>query len=150
VRLRFWELLTLQRLIELHRSIVANAEEATRTTREMFNTGQANRADVLLAEVRLNDTKIALLTVHNQYPALWQHLAALVGSPHLPPGPLTGQLDQGRAGAGLGQQSEPAACREPGAASGQGPRGPRPDHRPARAGTAHPKHPAPRGCRLQL
>jgi cobalt-zinc-cadmium efflux system outer membrane protein len=94
VRLRFWELLALQRMIELHQSMLANAEEALRTTREMLNTGQANRADVLLAEVRLNNAKIALLTVQNQYPALWQHLAALVGSPHLPPGPLTGQLDQ--------------------------------------------------------
>jgi cobalt-zinc-cadmium efflux system outer membrane protein len=94
VRLRFWELLALQRMIDLHRSTVANAEEALRTTREMFNTGQANRPDVLLAEVRLNDAKIALLTVQNQYPALWQHLAALIGSPQLPQGPLSGQLDQ--------------------------------------------------------
>jgi cobalt-zinc-cadmium efflux system outer membrane protein len=94
VRMRFWELLALQRTIELHQRMVANAEEALRTTREMFNTGQANRADVLLAENRVNDAKVALLTTQNQYPALWQHLAALIGSPHLPPGPLAGDLDQ--------------------------------------------------------
>jgi cobalt-zinc-cadmium efflux system outer membrane protein len=94
VRLRFWELLALQRTIELHQSMLANAEEALRTTREMLNTGQANRADVLLADVRLDDAKIALLTVRNRHPALWQHLAALVGSPHLPPGSLAGQLDE--------------------------------------------------------
>ncbi|MDB5309451.1 MAG: hypothetical protein JWO38_3653 [Gemmataceae bacterium] len=93
VRIRYWELLALQRTIELRRSMVENAEESLRTTREMFNTGQANRADVLLAEVRLNDAKIALLTVQNQYPALWQHLSALLGSPQLPPAPLQGQLD---------------------------------------------------------
>jgi cobalt-zinc-cadmium efflux system outer membrane protein len=94
VRMRFWELHALQLTIALHRRMVENAEEALRTTREMFNTGQANRADVLLAEVRLNDAQIALLTVQNQYPALWQHLASLVGSPHLPPGSVTGQFDQ--------------------------------------------------------
>jgi cobalt-zinc-cadmium efflux system outer membrane protein len=94
VRMRFWELLALQRRIELNRSMVTNTEEMLRTTREMLNTGQVNRADVLLAEVRLNDARIGLLTVQNQYPALWQHLAALVGSPHLPPAPLAGQLDQ--------------------------------------------------------
>jgi cobalt-zinc-cadmium efflux system outer membrane protein len=93
VRLRFWELLALQQTIELYQNLLANAEEALRTTGEMYNTGQANRADVLLAEVRLNDARIALLTVQNRYPALWQHLAALVGSPHLPTGPLAGQLD---------------------------------------------------------
>jgi cobalt-zinc-cadmium efflux system outer membrane protein len=95
VRMRFWELLALQRMIELHQRTVANAEEARRTTREMLNAGQATQADVLLAEVRLNNAKIALLTVQNQYPARWQHLAALVGSPYLPPAPLAGQLDQG-------------------------------------------------------
>jgi cobalt-zinc-cadmium efflux system outer membrane protein len=59
----------------------------------MFNTGQANRAEVLLAEVQANDAKIALLTVENRYPALWQHLSALLGAPELPPAPLQGQLD---------------------------------------------------------
>jgi cobalt-zinc-cadmium efflux system outer membrane protein len=94
VRLRFWELVALQATIELDQSLLANAEEALRTTREMFNTGQANRADVLLAEVRLDDARIALLTARNQYPAMWLHLAALVGAPQLPQGSLTGQLDQ--------------------------------------------------------
>src|SRR4029077_5216314 len=55
VRMRFYQLLALQRMIELHRSMVENAEESLRTTREMFNTGQANRAEVLLAEVKVND-----------------------------------------------------------------------------------------------
>jgi cobalt-zinc-cadmium efflux system outer membrane protein len=94
VRLRFWELLALRRTIELYQGMLANAEEALRTTREMLNSGQANRADVLQAEIRLNDAKVALLTVRNRYPALWQHLAALVGSPHLPPSPLGGELDR--------------------------------------------------------
>jgi cobalt-zinc-cadmium efflux system outer membrane protein len=94
VRMRFWELVALRLTVELYQGMVANAEEALRTTREMLNTGQANRADALLAEARLNEAKVALLTVQNQSPALWQHLAALVGAPHLPPGPLAGQLDQ--------------------------------------------------------
>jgi cobalt-zinc-cadmium efflux system outer membrane protein len=93
VRMRFYELLALQRMIDLHRSLLANAEESLRTYQEMFNTGQANRADVLLAEVALSDAQIALRTLENRYPALWQHLSALIGSPHLPPAPLQGQLE---------------------------------------------------------
>jgi cobalt-zinc-cadmium efflux system outer membrane protein len=93
VRMRFYELLALQRMIELHRTVLENAEEALRTTREMFNTGQANRADVLLAEVQANNAKIALLTLQNRHPALWQHLAALVGEPELPPAPLQDCLE---------------------------------------------------------
>jgi cobalt-zinc-cadmium efflux system outer membrane protein len=93
VRMRFYELLALQRMIELHRRMVENAEESLRTTREMFNTGQANRAEVLLSEVQVNDVKIALLTLQNRYPALWQNLSALLGSPQLPTAPLEGQLE---------------------------------------------------------
>jgi cobalt-zinc-cadmium efflux system outer membrane protein len=93
VRMRFYELLALQRMIDLHRNILENADESLRTTKEMFNTGQANRAEVLLAEVRVNDARIALRTVENRYPALWQHLTALLGTPDLPPAPLQGQLE---------------------------------------------------------
>jgi outer membrane protein, heavy metal efflux system len=93
VRMLFYELLALQRMIDLDRSILDNANEALRTTKEMFNTGQANRADVLLAEVQVSDAKIALRTLENRYPALWQHLIALVGVPDLPPAPLKGQLE---------------------------------------------------------
>jgi cobalt-zinc-cadmium efflux system outer membrane protein len=107
VRMRFWELLALDRTIDLDRGMVANAEEALRTSREMLNTGQANRADVMLAETRLSEAKIALLTNQNRYPALWQHLTALVGVPHLPPCPLAGQLDD----AGPPLDWDSALCR---------------------------------------
>jgi cobalt-zinc-cadmium efflux system outer membrane protein len=93
VRMLFYELLALQRMIDLDRRILDNANEALRTTKEMFNTGQANRADVLLAEVQVSDAKIALRTLENRYPALWQHLIALVGIPDLPPASLKGRLE---------------------------------------------------------
>jgi cobalt-zinc-cadmium efflux system outer membrane protein len=93
VRMRFYELLALQRMIDLHRNLLENANEALRTTKEMFNTGQANRAEVLQAEIQVNDARIALRTVENRFPALWQHLAALLGTPDLHPAPLRGQLE---------------------------------------------------------
>jgi cobalt-zinc-cadmium efflux system outer membrane protein len=93
VRMRFYELLALQRMIDLHRELLLNANESVRTTREMFNTGQANRAEVLQAEIQVDDARIALRTVENRYPALWQHLTALLGTPDLRPAPLRGQLE---------------------------------------------------------
>ena len=44
--MHYYELLALTRIIDLHRSMLANAEESLLTHKEMFNTGQANRADV--------------------------------------------------------------------------------------------------------
>jgi cobalt-zinc-cadmium efflux system outer membrane protein len=93
LRTRFYELLALQRVIDLNRSLVENAEEALRTSREMLNTGLANRADILMAEVRVGDARIGLRTAENRYPALWQHLAALLGKPDLPLAPLLGRLE---------------------------------------------------------
>jgi cobalt-zinc-cadmium efflux system outer membrane protein len=93
VRMHYYELLALQRMIDLHRDLLANAEELLHTHKEMFNNGQANRADVLLVEVQVNDARIALLTLENRYPALWQHLTAILASPELPPTPLAGQLE---------------------------------------------------------
>lgn len=93
VRMRFYDLLALQRMIELRRDLLANVEELLRTNEEMFNTGQANRAEVLSVKVQVNDARIALLTLENRYPALWQHLTAILASPQLPPMPLTGRLE---------------------------------------------------------
>jgi cobalt-zinc-cadmium efflux system outer membrane protein len=91
--MRFYELLALRRRIDLSRGLLENTEESLRTYKEMFNTGQANRADVLLAEIAVNDAKIALRTLDNRYPALWQHMTSLLGTPELPPAPLQGQLE---------------------------------------------------------
>jgi cobalt-zinc-cadmium efflux system outer membrane protein len=94
VRMHFYELLALQRTVDLNRGMLDNANESLRTYKEMFNTGQANRADLLLAEVAVNDAKIALRTLENRYPALWQHLTALIGTPDRQPAPLQGQLER--------------------------------------------------------
>ena len=51
-------------------------KESLLTHKEMFNTGQANRADVLLAQVAVNDAKIELRGMENRYTAHWQQLTA--------------------------------------------------------------------------
>lgn len=93
VRTRFYELLATQRMIDLRRELLANAEENLHTTREMFNTGLANEAEVLLAEVEVNRAQIALADQENSYIAIWQHLAAIVGWSDLAPVSLVGQLE---------------------------------------------------------
>ncbi len=93
VRLRYYELLAVQRMVELRRDLFRNAEESLRTYREMFNTGQANRPDVLLAEVEANRARIALRAEENRYWASWQELTAVLGLPTLPPTPLRGRLE---------------------------------------------------------
>jgi cobalt-zinc-cadmium efflux system outer membrane protein len=93
VRTRFFELLAIQRMIVLRKDLFKNAEENLRTTREMFNTGLANEAEVLLADNEVNRAKIDLATQENLYVAFWQHLIAVLGNPELAPNPVEGRLE---------------------------------------------------------
>lgn len=93
VRMRFYEVLADQRMVQLRRELLLNAEENLRTTREMFNTGLANESDVLLAEVEVNRAQIDLADEENSLVAAWQHLASVIGMPELQLAPLAGQLE---------------------------------------------------------
>jgi outer membrane protein, heavy metal efflux system len=149
VRMRFYELLALHRTIDLNRSILDNANESLRTYKEMFNSGQANRADVLLTEIAVNDARIALRTLENRYPALWKHMAALVGTPDSQPAPLQGRLE--RLGPPLDwDASLDRLLQESPELQAARPRRLRPDHLAAGKGGAHPEPPAPGSCRLQF
>lgn len=93
VRCRFFEVLAVERMVEVHREMLRNAEETLRTTREMLNTGQANRAEVLLAEIEQQRAEIALRARENRWRAAWEELVAVAGTPQLPTTPLIGQLE---------------------------------------------------------
>lgn len=93
VRTQFYQLLAVQRMIDLRKELLSNSEENLRTTREMFNTGLANEAEVLLAENEVNRAKIDLAAQKNMYAASWQHLVALLGKPDVPASQLQGQLE---------------------------------------------------------
>jgi cobalt-zinc-cadmium efflux system outer membrane protein len=93
VHLAYYDILADQRQIELRRELLKNAEEALKTHREMFNTGLASEADVLLQETQVSRASIALRAAENRYRADWQHLTAVLGCPQLPPTPLAGALE---------------------------------------------------------
>jgi outer membrane protein TolC len=51
VRIRFFEVLAAERLIDIHRELVRLNDDAVRTTEELENVGQANEPDLLQARV---------------------------------------------------------------------------------------------------
>ena len=51
VRIRFFEVLAAERLIDIHRELVRLNDDAVRTTEELVNVGQANEPDLLQARV---------------------------------------------------------------------------------------------------
>ena len=93
VRTRFYQLLAMQRLLEVRAGLLKVAEEAVTTTEELVNVGAANRPDLLQAEIEAQQEKIELENARALFQAAWEQLAALVGEPCLPLTRLQGDLE---------------------------------------------------------
>jgi cobalt-zinc-cadmium efflux system outer membrane protein len=94
VRLRYYDVLAAQHLIEIERELLGNHEELLRTLREMANVGQASRPEILQAQVALQRQRVALRAAENRLRKGWQGLVAMAGAPHLPPSGVAGDLER--------------------------------------------------------
>jgi cobalt-zinc-cadmium efflux system outer membrane protein len=94
VRTRYYEVLAAQRLLEVERELLANFEEMLRTTRELVNLGQANRPDLLQAQVAVQRQRVTVRATENRLRKSRVDLSAVVGAPQLPVGPLVDTLEQ--------------------------------------------------------
>ncbi len=92
VRLRFWDALKDQQLVEVRRDLLRIAEDALQTTEELVNVGQANRSDLLQAQIEVRRAQVELRNAEQRYQGNWAQLAAVVGRPDLGPTPLGGPL----------------------------------------------------------
>jgi cobalt-zinc-cadmium efflux system outer membrane protein len=93
VRLRFYQLLAMQRLLDVRADLLKVAQDAVTTTQELVNVGAANKADLLQAEIEAQQEQVALENARALLQAAWEQLAALVGDPCLPRGRLHGDLE---------------------------------------------------------
>jgi cobalt-zinc-cadmium efflux system outer membrane protein len=93
VRMRFYDVLVAQRVVELRGQLLRVTEDAQKTTEQLVNVGASNRADLLQAQVEARRARLDLRTAEQQLLARWTQLAALVGDPHLPPTSLAGPLE---------------------------------------------------------
>ena len=93
VRKAFYRTLATQRQVEVRQELLKNAEDALATTKALVNVGQANRPDLLQAEVQVSRIRAELSSAERRYEGHWQELVAYVGIPDLPQAPLSGQLE---------------------------------------------------------
>lgn len=92
VRTQFFRTLAAQRVVEIHRKLVANGEDNVETHREMLNLGQTTASAVLQAEVELRRDQLNLKDAENDLQQAWRTLVALVGCPQIAPTPLEDSL----------------------------------------------------------
>jgi cobalt-zinc-cadmium efflux system outer membrane protein len=93
VRAVFYRVLAAQRLLEVRENLAKLAADATETTHQLANVGQADRPDVLQAEVEQQQMSVSLRISQQNLRALWRMLAAVVGKPDLPQTRLEGDLE---------------------------------------------------------
>jgi cobalt-zinc-cadmium efflux system outer membrane protein len=90
VRVPFYLLLAMQRLLDVRTELLKVAEDAVKTTEELVNVGAANKPALLQARIEAWQERVALENARTLYEAAWRQLAAFVGSPCLPVGRLPG------------------------------------------------------------
>lgn len=93
VRLLYYETLGAARLVEVRRDLSRIARDAVGVSEELFNVGQADRPDVLEAEVEAQQAELDLQIAQNNRERVWRQLAAVVGTPELPVSPLAGDIE---------------------------------------------------------
>jgi cobalt-zinc-cadmium efflux system outer membrane protein len=93
VRVRFYQLLAMQRLLDVRAELAKLAADAVTTTDQLVNVGAANRADLLQARIEARQERVSLENARALYLAAWQQLAAFVGNPGMPAGRLRGDLE---------------------------------------------------------
>jgi cobalt-zinc-cadmium efflux system outer membrane protein len=93
VRLRFYQLLAMQRLIDVQADLLKVAEDAVTTTEELVNVGAANKPDLLQARIEARQERVALANARSLYESAWQQTAAFVGNPCLAVGRVQGDLE---------------------------------------------------------
>jgi cobalt-zinc-cadmium efflux system outer membrane protein len=92
VRVAFYNTLARQVRLDLRRQLRDNSDEAAKTVAELINVGQANRSDLLQAEVAQQRAKANLQMAESRYRGAWEELTAVVGMPDVAPTPLEGKL----------------------------------------------------------
>jgi cobalt-zinc-cadmium efflux system outer membrane protein len=93
VRSLFYQVLAAQRLVEVRENLAKLAEDTIQTSQQLANVGQADRPDILQAEVERQQAMVTLRVAEQELRAIWRVLVAVIGKPELPLTRLEGDLD---------------------------------------------------------
>ena len=83
VRTLFYHVLAAQRLVEVRQNLAKLAGDATQTSHQLRNVGQADQPDILQAEVEQQQANVSFQIAQQNRQAAWRMLAAVLGKPDL-------------------------------------------------------------------
>lgn len=93
VRIMFYQVLAGQKLVDVRQDLAKLAADATQTSHQLANVGQADRPDVLQAEVEQQQVEVNLRVAQQGLRSSWRTLGAVVGRPDLQQTRLEGDLE---------------------------------------------------------
>jgi len=88
VRTAFYELVLLQRRMELLNRILETNIRATKIAQRLFEVGENTKNDVLLLELEAEQTSTDIIAIEAMRLAKWRSMSRLVGQTELESGPL--------------------------------------------------------------
>ena len=94
VRMAFLRVLSAQELLDARRDLSKIAQDSADTQRRLMNTGQADEAEVLDAEVEAERMRIAARMQENTLREEWRSLSAVIGQPEMPMATVAGNLEK--------------------------------------------------------
>jgi cobalt-zinc-cadmium efflux system outer membrane protein len=97
VRIAYYNVLAQQRRQQIRKELERNSADVAKTLGELINVGQANRSDLLQAQIEFQRAKANFQRIESQLRGSWEELAAVVGNPDLQQASLAGELDFGDA-----------------------------------------------------
>lgn len=93
IRTLYYRALGEQRLIAVRKEMTDLAARTAQTRRELANLGQADRPDVLAAEVEEQRAALGVTLAENALDGTWREIAAMVGQPAPRPSALAGDFE---------------------------------------------------------
>ena len=93
VRIAFYRVLAAQELLEAQRDLALIAQDNAETEHRLSNTGQADKSEVLQAEIEARRGQMAVRVRENTLRQEWRGLAAVIGKPELALQVVEGNLE---------------------------------------------------------
>jgi cobalt-zinc-cadmium efflux system outer membrane protein len=95
VKMAFLRVLAAQEMLDARRDLAKIDQDNADTRRRLFNTGQADEAEVLDAEVMAERMRMATRMQENTLREEWRSLGAVIGQPEMPVATVVGDLEHG-------------------------------------------------------
>jgi cobalt-zinc-cadmium efflux system outer membrane protein len=93
VRVAYYNAMVQQQRLELQNRTFETSKGITKTVAELVNVGQANRADLLQAQIQLQRANANIQAAKRRYRGAWEELTAVIGVPDLAPTKLATDLE---------------------------------------------------------